>query len=193
MTDDKKGPKGPFFLLRFFFAPSAIDRKCSTQRDPTSVLPAFADTNSVMSANTATSRSHHRSRLPMLALALPLLLSLAGCDIPGLGPDPRIAQRDAEARAVGGACRYALRGIEDCYRLNDKASKAQVFAGWKDMDQYMRDNKVNGIPANLAQASPPSPTAASGAEADTEASIDQASEKLIAGSRTRRSARAAPL
>lgn len=129
----------------------------------------------------------------MLALALPLVLSLSGCDIPGLGPDPRIAQRDADARAVGGACRYALRGIEDCYRLNDKASKAQVFAGWKDMDQYMRDNKIDGIPANLAQASPPAAASESGAAADTEASIDKESEKLVAGSRARRSARAAPL
>ena len=39
------------------------------------------------------------------------LLLLAGCDkIPGLGPDPRVAQRDAEAKAIGGACRHALRG-----------------------------------------------------------------------------------
>ena len=47
------------------------------------------------------------------------LLLLAGCDkIPGLGPDPRVAQRDAEAKAIGGACRHALRGLEDCYTLN---------------------------------------------------------------------------
>jgi hypothetical protein len=129
----------------------------------------------------------------MLALALLALLSLGGCEIPGLGPDPRIAQRDADARAVGGACRYALRGIEDCYRLNDKASKAQIFAGWKDMDQYMRDNKINGIPTHLAQVSPSAPTAESGAETDTQASIDKASEKLVDGGRVRRTARAAPL
>src|SRR6218665_1411065 len=43
--------------------------------------------------------------LRLLALAGGLLL--AGCDkIPGLGPDPRIAQRDEEARAIGGACRH---------------------------------------------------------------------------------------
>ncbi len=73
-----------------------------------------------------------------------LALLLAGCEIPGMGPDPRIAQREADARAIGAACRHALRGIEDCYRLNEKASKTAVFEGWKEMDQYMRVNKLEG-------------------------------------------------
>ena len=77
-----------------------------------------------------------------LLIAAPLLL--AGCDIPGLGPDPRIAQREADGKAIGSACRHALRGIEDCYQLNEKASKTAVFAGWKEMDQYMRENKIEG-------------------------------------------------
>lgn len=133
-------------------------------------------------------------RLRMLTLALPLLASLGGCDIPGMGPDPRIAQRDADARAIGGACRYALRGIEDCYRLNDKSSKAQIFAGWKDMDQYMRDNKIDGIPAQLAQSSSEAPAAGPGNEAGEDGAIDRASEKVApSGSRSRRTARAAPL
>ena len=80
------------------------------------------------------------SRLLITTLAL----LLAACDIPGLGPDPRIAQREADAKAIGGACRYALRGIEDCYRLNEKASKTAVFVGWKEMDEYMRENKLEG-------------------------------------------------
>jgi len=82
-----------------------------------------------------------------LPIALALLSLLAACDIPGLGPDPRIAQREEEAKAIGGACRYALRGIEDCYANNPKSSKAAIFTGWKDMDGYMRDNKIEGIPA----------------------------------------------
>ena len=84
--------------------------------------------------------------------ALALLSLLGACDIPGLGTDPKIAQREDEAKAIGGACRYALRGIEDCYALNPKASKAAVFAGWKDMDGYMRENKIEGIPASAAEA-----------------------------------------
>jgi hypothetical protein len=77
-------------------------------------------------------------------LTLSLAMLLAGCDIPGTGPDPRLVQREADGRAIGGACRYALRGIEDCYQLNERASKTAIFAGWKDMDQYMRENKMEG-------------------------------------------------
>jgi len=79
-------------------------------------------------------------------------LLLAGCVIPGMEPDPRIAQREAEAKAIGSACRYGLRGIEDCYSLNEEASKAAIFDGWKDMDQYMRENKIEGIRAAVAKA-----------------------------------------
>lgn len=84
---------------------------------------------------------------PRLLIACSALL-LAACDIPGLGPDPRIAMREAEGKAIGGACRYAVRGIEECYELNPKALKTAVFEGWREMDQYMRDNKIDGQPAN---------------------------------------------
>ncbi len=85
------------------------------------------------------------------ALIAAALLPLAGCEIPGMGPDPRVAQREAEAKAIGGACRHALRGLEDCFTLNPKAPKAQVFAGWKDMDLYMRENKIEGTASVLTQ------------------------------------------
>ncbi len=88
-------------------------------------------------------------------LLVAALAPLAGCDIPGLGPDPRVLQRDAEAKAVGGACRHALRGLEDCFTLNPKAQKALVFAGWKEMDQYMRENKLEGTPSVLTQLEKP--------------------------------------
>ena len=93
-----------------------------------------------------------------LRLLIPALaLLLAGCEIPGMGPDPRIAQREADAKAIGGACRFGLRSIEDCYILNqkEKASKADMFTGWKDMDQYMRENKLEGIRATAGAVEPP--------------------------------------
>jgi hypothetical protein len=80
------------------------------------------------------------SRLTIIALAL----LLAACDFPGLGPDPRIAIREAEGKAIGAACRQALRGIEDCYVLNEKSPKTAIYNGWKEMDEYMRDNKLEG-------------------------------------------------
>ncbi len=92
--------------------------------------------------------THRLARIALLALAS---MPLAGCEIPSLPQDPRVAQREAEAKAIGGACRHALRGLEDCFTLNPKAAKAQVFAGWKEMDQYMRENKLEGTPSVLTQ------------------------------------------
>ena len=85
---------------------------------------------------------------------------LTGCEIPGIWPDPRIAQREEESKAIGGACRHALRGLEDCYTLNPKASKAAVFAGWKEMDAYMRENKIEGAPSVIPVPVAPPPEAA---------------------------------
>ena len=74
--------------------------------------------------------------------------TLVGCDALGIETATQInAKREAEARAIGSACRYALRGIEDCFAGNSKAGKAAVFEGWKEMDQYMRDNQLVGLPS----------------------------------------------
>lgn len=92
------------------------------------------------------------------ALALTAILLLSGCDLDALLADPKVAQKEADAKAVGGACRHGLRSIEDCYTLNEKASRSAIFAGWKDMDQYMRDNKIEGVvPQGLKPAPPPAP------------------------------------
>lgn len=93
----------------------------------------------------------------MYTRLLPLLLTalLAGCDLEALLADPKVAQREADARAIGSACRHGLRPIEDCYALNPKAPKAAVFSGWKEMDQYMRDNKMEGsAPTGIKSPSP---------------------------------------
>lgn len=74
-------------------------------------------------------------------------LLLAGCEIPGIYPDPKVVQREADAKATGGGCRHALRALEDCYALNPKAPRSAIFTGWKDMDQYMRENKIEGVQA----------------------------------------------
>jgi hypothetical protein len=74
---------------------------------------------------------------------LAMALSLAGCDQlkerAGI-PDP--AKIEAEGKAIGSACRHAGRGIEDCFRLNPDASKPAMFAGWKDMNEYMLKNNM---------------------------------------------------
>lgn len=80
------------------------------------------------------------------------VLALTGCNIPGLTPEetgPRL-MAEADGKATGSACRHALRGVEDCYALNPLASRAAVFAGWKEMDLYMRDNKIDGMVPTLS-------------------------------------------
>ena len=122
----------------------------------------------------------HRRHLPptllRLLAATAAALLLSGCDkIPGLGPDPRIAQREAEAKAIGGACRHALRGLEDCYTLNPKAAKASVCAGLKDMDAYMRENKIEGTPSVLGKVEKPERKGSEDIETDTRDSRDSRS------------------
>lgn len=89
----------------------------------------------------------YRIAAPMIArlLFLAMALLLSGCDLEALLADPKEVKRIADSKAIGSACRHGLRSIEDCYALNEKASKAAVFDGWKEMDQYMRDNKIDGI------------------------------------------------
>jgi hypothetical protein len=76
--------------------------------------------------------------------------ALSGCDLLGIQTPEQIAAiRDAEGKAVGAACRHAGRAIEDCYALNRRADKAAVFAGWREMNDYMRENNLSEVPPVL--------------------------------------------
>ena len=86
-----------------------------------------------------------------LKLVFTAAVFLSGCDALGIdSPEKLAAVRDADGKAIGGACRHAGRAIEDCYALNKKADKAAVFAGWRDMNDYMRENKIEPVPSQLA-------------------------------------------
>jgi hypothetical protein len=87
-------------------------------------------------------------RLTCLSLLL-AATALSGCDLFGESAEKIAAAREAEGRAIGGACRHAGRAIEDCYALNKKADKASVFAGWRDMNDYMRENKIDAVPPQI--------------------------------------------
>jgi len=98
-----------------------------------------------------------RSNLSSLRIAA-LLLALAplatGCEqvmdlleLPN--PAREAARLEAEGRAIGGACRHAGRSLEDCYTLNAGAEKASVFAGWRDMNDYMMEHKLDVVPSRL--------------------------------------------
>jgi hypothetical protein len=75
---------------------------------------------------------------------------LAGCDMLGIESPERIAAvKEADGKAVGGGCRHAGRAIEDCYVLNRKVEKAAIFAGWREMNDYMRENKIESVAPQL--------------------------------------------
>lgn len=110
-------------------------------------------------------------------LALSALLTLSGCDQLGLESGTAVAARkEADAKAIGSACRQAMRAIEDCYTLNAKAQKAAIFAGWREMDEYMRENKLEGIVPVVPRKS----AAPASASADTEAGTDSPADKSAA-------------
>ena len=88
-------------------------------------------------------------RRPLLLLAI--LSSLAGCDQLGLEAASVTAARvEADGKAVGAACRHGGRAIEDCFALNRKVDKAAIYAGWREMDDYMRENKMEAVVPTLS-------------------------------------------
>jgi hypothetical protein len=93
---------------------------------------------------------------------LPILLCSAllgaGCERLGIRDPARLAaEREAEGKAIGAGCRHAGRSLEDCYSLNEEAPKASVFAGWKEMNDYMAANNIAVVPPQLAHAAAAEP------------------------------------
>ncbi len=60
---------------------------------------------------------------------------------------------EAEGKAIGGACRHAGRGLEDCYQLNKPASKSAVYSGWKEMNEYMLKNNMQAVAPTISPES----------------------------------------
>ena len=93
-------------------------------------------------------------------IAAVVLISLAGCDMiqQQMGiedPIAKAARTDAEGKAVGGACRQSGRAIEDCYSIYSWLPKAPIYEGWRDMDAYMRDNKLETVVPQLPPVAAP--------------------------------------
>jgi hypothetical protein len=88
-----------------------------------------------------------------IALPIAALLGLTGCDLLGIESASDVAaRREAEGKAVGGACRQAARSIEECYETNKRADKAAVFTGWREMNDSMRENNLQAQPAGAGAA-----------------------------------------
>lgn len=119
-----------------------------------------------------------------LAAALAAAALLGGCDLFGTQELERlVAAREADGRAIGAACRHAGRALEDCYALNGRAEKAAVFAGWREMNDYMRENKIEVVPPQQpAQAPQVAAKAEGGAEAKPAAAAPAAAPARVQGS-----------
>jgi hypothetical protein len=78
-----------------------------------------------------------------------LACALASCDQIAVLDGTKA--READAVAVGSACRQSGRALEDCYVLYPQSPKAQVFAGWKEMNDYMTSNKIDVIAPTLVK------------------------------------------
>src|SRR5438132_6621995 len=121
-----------------------------------------------------------------LSFAAAAASMLSGCDMLGIeSPEKVAAARDAEGRAIGAACRHAGRAIEDCYVLNRRADKAAIFAGWRDMNDYMRENKIEPVAPVIVAQSTAKPAAEAKADAgrpgETEAADKAAKTKAKDG------------
>jgi hypothetical protein len=81
------------------------------------------------------------------ALCLSATLLLGGCGWLGIeSPEQVAAKREADGRAIGAGCRHAARSVEACYELNKRSDRAAIFAGWKEMHEYMAENKIEPVP-----------------------------------------------
>lgn len=105
-------------------------------------------------------------------------LAAAGCNLFGNeAAEASAARREADGKAIGGACRHAGRAIEDCYLLNRRADKAAVYAGWREMNDYMRENKLEPVAPQLSAE-----TVAQAAEAEAKRGArgaDKATDKPV--------------
>lgn len=113
-----------------------------------------------------------------------LILGLTACDQVGqkLGledPAKKEARMEPEAKAVGSACRQSGRAIEDCYSIYSWLPKAGIYAGWREMDEYMRENKLETITPQLPP--PEGPGAKKKKKAAEEAAAPETESKADAG------------
>lgn len=118
----------------------------------------------------------------LLPLLLTLVTLLTGCDLLGIETGTvTAAKKEAEGKAIGGACRHGLRAIEDCFTLNPKAQKSAIYAGWREMDEYLRETKGEGIVPVIPRPTKPSKPA-SAADAGEGAAVGGEGPAAEAGS-----------
>ena len=74
--------------------------------------------------------------------ALAIVFSLSACD----QVNTLLNKQQANGKAIGAACRESGRGLEDCYKRNGRIAKADIFSGWREMNEYMISKKMEVVP-----------------------------------------------
>lgn len=125
---------------------------------------------------------------------------LCGCEQLGIeDPAAEKAREEAEGRAIGSGCRQTGRVLEDCYQMNRRAPKAAIFSGWRDMDAYMRENKIQEVKPEVPAENPlvanegapkPAPEAAATPPQKSDATITKPTENKDAKADTKADAKA---
>ena len=105
-------------------------------------------------------RNKRRRPLSIVLVAATALLGLGACEMvqQQMGIEDQAAKAarlDADGKAVGGACRQSGRAIEDCYAIYSWLPKAPIYEGWRDMDAYMRENKLETVEPQLPPIAAP--------------------------------------
>ncbi|MFC4159329.1 hypothetical protein [Chitinimonas lacunae] len=77
-----------------------------------------------------------------LALSLLLCLVLPACE----RLNEITNQAKLNGRAIGAACRHSGRALEDCFQRNPRVPKADIYAGWREMNEYMTSKKLDVVP-----------------------------------------------
>ncbi|HEY6512077.1 MAG TPA: hypothetical protein VI032_08875 [Burkholderiaceae bacterium] len=129
------------------------------------------------SPSTQAPAMHARLSAALLLAAV----AAAGCNLFGSeAAEAAAARREGDGKAIGGACRHAGRAIEDCYTLNRRADKAAVYAGWREMNDYMRENKLEPVAPQLSAetvAQAPDGESRKGSRGGAERAADKATDK----------------
>jgi type IV secretory pathway VirB10-like protein len=110
-----------------------------------------------------------RGRAIRVFAMLALSLSLGACDYISSFTKPKQTPEEAKAEgiALGAGCRQTGQSLEDCYQRNPNSLKAGIFAGWKDMHEYMAAKGIETVvpaPPPVVEAKP---------EADPDAGKDE--------------------
>lgn len=123
-----------------------------------------------------------RTMIKPIYLLLFATLALSACDqvAQKLGmedPAKKEARLEPDGKAVGSGCRQSGRAIEDCYAIYTWLPKSSIFAGWREMDEYMRENKLETIVPQLPPPEGPGAKKKKKAAADTVDDGKPAAEK----------------